>query len=235
MSTNSASKKRTAIKTGASSGVNELLARLREDGVAAGRKDAQDLVDQARAEAAKIREHASKEAQAIKDAAYKECEARRKAGEDALEAAIRDAILELKVQMTKRFRADVRRLVSTQMSDPEFLRELILELAGRASSQTRAKSSVELLLPEKALGAADLKDDANHLETGSLTDFVRGVAGDLVRNGVTFSPSSDFAAGARIYLEDDDVMIDLSDEAVSTMLSQHLQPRFRAILEGIVK
>lgn len=224
-----------AIETGASSGVNELLARLREDGVAAGRKDAQELVAHAKGEAAKIRDEARQEAQAIKDAAHKESEALRRAGEDALEAAIRDAILALKTQMTNRFRADVQRLVSTELSDPEFLRTLIIELAGRARAQTRGKDSIEVLLPEKALGAADLKDDADELEAGPLSDFVRGVAGDLVRKGVTFSPSPDFAAGARIFLEDDDVMIDLSDEAVSTMLGQHLQPRFRAILEGIVK
>ncbi|MEM1195451.1 MAG: hypothetical protein AAGH57_05060 [Pseudomonadota bacterium] len=225
----------SAIETGASSGVNELLARLREDGVAAGRKDALELVESAKAEAAKIRENANREAQALKDAAQKESEALRRAGQDALEAAIRDAILELKTQMTNRFRADVHRLVSTEMSDPEFLRTLIIELAGRTSVQTRAKDSFAVLLPEKALGAPKSKDDADEFEVGPLTDFVRGIAGDLVRDGVTFSPSPDFAAGARIFLEDDDVVIDLSDEAVSAMLGQHLQPRFRAILDGIVK
>ena len=34
----------SAIETGASSGVNELLARLREEGVSAGRKEALELV-----------------------------------------------------------------------------------------------------------------------------------------------------------------------------------------------
>lgn len=225
----------TTIKSGASKGVNELLARLREDGVLAGRKKAQTLIEAAKAEAAVIRDKANQEAQAIKDAAHNESEAFRRAGEDALEAAIRDAILELKTQMTNRFRADVNRLVSTQMSDPEFLRALILELAGRASAQTRAKKALDIVLPERVLSPADFRDNADELASGPLTDFVRGVAGDLVREGVKFSPSPDFAAGARMYLEEDDVVIDLTDEAVADMLSQHLQPRFRALLEGIVK
>ncbi|MEM9878624.1 MAG: hypothetical protein AAF862_05010 [Pseudomonadota bacterium] len=224
-----------AIETGASKGINELLARLREDGVAAGREQAQALIADAKAEAAKIREAASHDAQKIKNAAQLESEALRRAGEDALQAAIRDAILDLKTQMTNRFRADVHRLVSKEMAEPEFLRALILEVAGRASAQTRAKKSIEILLPHRAFNATDLKENADDLASGLLTDFVRGIAGDQVREGVKFSPTQDFAAGARIYLKDDDVVIDLTDEAVADMLSQHLQPRFRAILEGIVK
>ncbi|MEM1021296.1 MAG: hypothetical protein AAGJ09_12505 [Pseudomonadota bacterium] len=225
----------TAIETGASKGVNELLARLREDGVAAGRKEARALIEDAKAEAAKIRADASQDAQAMKDAAHAESAALKRAGEDALKAAMRDSILDLKTQMTNRFRADVHRLVSKEMSDPEFLRTLILELAGRASAHAHAKESLTVLLPERALSADDFRDNADELEHGPLTDFVRGLAGDIVRDGVTFSPSSDFAAGAQIYLEDDDVLIDLTDDTVAEMLAKHLQPRFRAILEGIVK
>jgi V/A-type H+-transporting ATPase subunit E len=32
-----------------------------------------------------------------------------------------------------------------------------------------------------------------------------------------------------------DVTLDLSDRAVAALLLQHLQPRFRAILEGVVR
>ena len=31
------------------------------------------------------------------------------------------------------------------------------------------------------------------------------------------------------------IKIDLTDEAIAALLLQHLQPRFRAVLEGIVK
>jgi len=31
------------------------------------------------------------------------------------------------------------------------------------------------------------------------------------------------------------ITIDLTDEAIAALLLQHLQPRFRAVLEGIVK
>jgi len=34
---------------------------------------------------------------------------------------------------------------------------------------------------------------------------------------------------------DKDISLDLTDEAIAALLLEHLQPRFRAILEGIVK
>ena len=36
-------------------------------------------------------------------------------------------------------------------------------------------------------------------------------------------------------MKDEDIVLDLTDEAVAGLLLLHLQPRFRAILEGIVK
>ncbi len=218
-----------------SKGVNELIARLREDGVEAGRAEAATIVDQARAEAMALREAAQAEAQAMREAARKDADAFRKAGEDALQAAVRDATLDLKIQMTEKFRADMRRLVSREMKDATFLRQIILELVGRVRERVDHSGSVEMILPVEAIGLDELRDNVDELENGPLTEFVRGVAGELVRDGVRFAGSDELAAGARVYLENEDVMIDLSDVAVADMLARHLQPRFRAILEGVVK
>ena len=39
----------------------------------------------------------------------------------------------------------------------------------------------------------------------------------------------------RNFLKDKDIEVALSDETVTQMMLNHLQPRFRALLEGIVK
>lgn len=220
---------------GRSSGVNELIARLHREGVEAGQAEAATIREGARAEAAAIRETVRSEAQAMREAARREAEAYRKAGEDALQAAIRDAILDLKVQMSEKFGSELRRLVSHEMQDPAFLRQLILELVGRARGSIDSADRVEVILPAEAAGFEELRDRMEELEDSPLTEFVRGVTGDLVRQGVTFSWSEDLAAGAHFYLEDDDVTVDLSDAAVADLLARYLQPRFRAILEGVVK
>ena len=223
------------LENGVSRGVNELLERLRQDGVDAGRAEAAAIIAKAKEEADALRRQAQQDAQATREAARKAADGFRQAGEAALNAAIRDAILDLKTQMTERFRADMRRLVSHEMKDPAFLRQMILELVGRVRARVEVDGPVTVLLPPQAIGLEELRDNADELQNSPLTDFVLGVAGDLVRDGVDISTSQDVAAGARIYLEDDDVVVDCTDAAVADMLARHLQPRFRAILEGVVK
>jgi V/A-type H+-transporting ATPase subunit E len=41
--------------------------------------------------------------------------------------------------------------------------------------------------------------------------------------------------GIRLRLVDHDVTLELTDKAVASLILQHLQPRFRALIEGIVK
>ncbi|MEM9668720.1 MAG: hypothetical protein AAF950_07310 [Pseudomonadota bacterium] len=227
--------KASTIQTEMSSGINELIDRLRKDGVAKGEEDAAAIVRQAKAEAAAIRASAQDDAQLTRDTARKEADAFRQAGEEALSVAFRDAILTLKTELADRFRTDVDRLVSHEMKDPEFLRRIILELVGQVRPHVETDGPVEVIVPRVAIGLDELRDNLDELDKGPLTEFVRGVTGDLLRDGITLTQSDDVTAGARIYIEEDEVTVDLSAQAVSGMLSQHLQPRFRAILEGVVK
>jgi V/A-type H+-transporting ATPase subunit E len=57
----------------------------------------------------------------------------------------------------------------------------------------------------------------------------------MLREGVSFSRAEDASEGIRLALLDRGVSIDLTDKAVADMLLVHLQPRFRALLEGVVK
>jgi V/A-type H+/Na+-transporting ATPase subunit E len=56
----------------------------------------------------------------------------------------------------------------------------------------------------------------------------------MLRAGVTFDRSSDDAGGIRIVLKDNGLLVDLTDAAVADVILRHLQPRFRALLEGVV-
>jgi V/A-type H+-transporting ATPase subunit E len=38
-----------------------------------------------------------------------------------------------------------------------------------------------------------------------------------------------------IKLEEDNIVIDFSDKTVAALLLEHIQPRFRALLQGIIK
>ena len=57
----------------------------------------------------------------------------------------------------------------------------------------------------------------------------------LFREGITYQPAGDVTCGLKVYMKDGDVEVELTDEAITAVLLEHLQPRFRALLEGIVK
>ncbi len=220
-----------------SSGVDALIARLREDGVSAGRSDAEQIVADARAQAKRILDEATAEAKSKLETAHRESDAYRSAGEQALKSAMRDAVLEMKAQLMDRFSADVKRLVSHDLADPEMLRRMILEVAGRAQDRTGLDEAeaLDVILPESAVGMEELRGDPDELQKGRLTGFVLGLTGEMMRDGVTFSASDDMGSGVRVHVAEKEITVDLTDEAVADLLLKHLQPRFRAILEGIVR
>jgi V/A-type H+-transporting ATPase subunit E len=56
------------------------------------------------------------------------------------------------------------------------------------------------------------------------------LSADVLRKGIELIPSSDVQGGARVRLVDDELEIDLSDEALSEMMLKLLLPRYRKIL-----
>ena len=117
------------------------------------------------------------------------------------------------------------------------MRQLILEVAGRAreSAALEENHDLEILLPEKVVGVDQLRRNPAELSKGRLTGMVFGLTGDMLRDGVTFSIASDVQGGIRIHVVNNEITLDLSEGAVADFLLQHLQPRFRAVFEGVVK
>jgi V/A-type H+-transporting ATPase subunit E len=219
------------------SGIETLIARLRDEGVAEGRVEAERLIAEANARARAIIEAAETEAAAKLATARREIDAHRRAGEDALKAAARDTVLELKEQLVRRFATDVEKTVGNALRDQAMLERMILEVVGRAREEGKVDSAAEVrvVLPRSAVGLDELRRRPEELRQGSLSHFVASIAADMLRQGVTFDRAEDTAEGVRIVLEDRGITVDLSDAAVASAILVHLQPRFRALLEGLVK
>ena len=220
-----------------SHGIDALIAKLRDQGVAAGREEGEKIVAEARAKAKQILDKANEEAKQHLAASRKQAASFQYAGEAAIRTAMRDTVLELKSYLMQRFSSDVRRLVSRSLQDEALLRQMIVEVAGRARESVDAVGAVRLdiVLPAQVVGLDELRNNPDELRQGKLTHFVLGLSDDILREGVTFSASDDLESGIRIHMVDKDISLELTDEAIAALLLQHLQPRFRAILEGIVK
>jgi V/A-type H+-transporting ATPase subunit E len=221
----------------ASSGVEALIERLKEEGIAAGRKKAESIVIDAEKRAEWIIKEAQLEAQSLVNEARAEAEAMKAAGEDALKLAARDVFLQLRDTLLGSFSQEVTRVVGKQMARKDFLEKLILALAGRVRDKTGIDSNrqVVIQLPEDVIGVEELRRNPEELREGALTRLTASIAADLLREGVKFEVSDDLSGGLLIKLEEDNIVIDFSDKAVAALLLDHIQPRFRALLQGIIK
>ncbi|MCQ8104585.1 hypothetical protein NP590_10755 [Methylomonas sp. SURF-2] len=221
----------------ASSGVEQLIERLREQAIHAGQQKAESIVADAQKRAAWLIAEAEQEAADIVKKARAEADAIHAAGADALNLAARDALLRLRDTLLGSFSQEVQRVVGEKMADRSFMEQLILALAGQVREKTGLdrQNRLTFLLPENVVGVEELRKNPEELRQGELSHVAADLAGDLLRKGVNFEVGDELKSGLVIRLEDDAMYIDFTDEAVAALLLAHLQPRFRALLQGIVK
>jgi V/A-type H+/Na+-transporting ATPase subunit E len=213
-----------APNTVKTAGVEDLIDRLKTDGVSKGQQEAEALVADAKRQAMAILDAARQEADEIVTSAKSEAERVRLAGEQALQLAGRDALLKLRESFQMQFENRLRKLVGKTLENPELLKQMILEVAGKSRPQSSSEKpgsseKMELLLPAAAAGH------------DPLSAYVAGLTGDMLREGVTFGVGEDIDTGARVRLVDRDVEVDLSDQALAGFLARFLVPRFRQIMD----
>ena len=207
-----------------SSGVKELIERIRDEGVHSARAEADRILAEAKARAARIVADAKAEAAAIKKEARASMEREQTATIEALRIAARDTELELRSAIMSGFEEHVRRLVTDVTTDGSVLRDMILVLAGRAADDLIQGKDAVIFVPDR------LADEVS----AELDEFLRksavALSGDVLREGIELIPSNEVQGGARVRLVGEDLEIDMSDQALSQMMLKLLLPRYRKIL-----
>ncbi|WP_434054255.1 MAG: hypothetical protein RDA78_04990 [Roseibium sp.] len=224
------------LENAAGAGVQALIDRLKSEGVSAGQSEGDEILSKARAKADEIVSDAQKRAEAMLAEARAEAAKEKAATEDGLKVAARDLVLSLRNELGDRIQQEAGRLVGTTLGDEQFLEKLILAMAGNAKDNASVVDSepMEIVLPEKVVTFEELKQSPEAVEPGTLTHFVIALAGETLRDGVTFSTAPGFD-GIKVKLTDRNVSIDLTEEAIATLLKRHLQPRLRAVMEGVLR
>ncbi|MGF1581805.1 MAG: hypothetical protein ACFCD0_20950 [Gemmataceae bacterium] len=213
-----------------SSGVQELIDRLQEEGITKGQEQADALLAEARKQATEILEKAKTEAEKSVREAEDMAKKTKASGEEAVQLAGRDAILHLTEELRKDFEQKLRKLVGHTLQDNEFLKQLILEIARRAMPENSG-SQVEFILPAEAVSSEELAKSPDELQHGTLSHFVLSLGGEALRDGLTFRVANHDTPGVRVQIVDHDLEIDLTADTLTHLMLQHLSPRFRAIVE----
>ncbi|GJQ60789.1 MAG: hypothetical protein D8M57_17200 [Candidatus Scalindua sp. AMX11] len=198
------------------SGVQELITRLKDNGVKAGQDEAQRMIKEAQEKAINIVAQARSEAKEILESTRAEIEIEKKAAIESLRIAIRDTELMLESKLKERFADHVKHLISRELEDQELLKQLILKIAASSCSRITEDKELELLLSKE-----------------KLDPLVLEMSGTVLRKGVEIKQSETDKAGILIRMKDEDLEIDLSDNALSEILLKYMLPRYKAILTGV--
>ncbi len=216
-----------------SSGVQNLIARLKDEGVEAGRLEAETLIKEAQNRASVIVAKAKAEAEHVLKQAHIKNEAEKVNAHESLRVAVRDTEIELQSGLKKAFESHVRRLVSKEARDEGFLRQLLLAIVGSAAKKIPESGDMEVLVPESVLQSSETGTAVTDTGHERLRNFVRGGTGEMLRDGVVLKAASDFKGGIKVKLSGEDVVFDFSEDALSNLILKHLLPRYRAIVEGV--
>jgi V/A-type H+/Na+-transporting ATPase subunit E len=217
----------TEEKQIAGSSVQQLVDRIRDQGVQAANEQANKILRDAEEKAAAMLADARAEVTKIREQARVEIESNRTAALEALKLSARDAMLQLKSKVSSEFEVFVQRLVTSATRDEEFIKAIVLVLAGHAERELINDKDIEILISESLLNE---RPDETLRERGKQT--ILTLSSEMLRSGVELIPSSEIEGGAKVRLVKDKLEIDLSDKAVARLLYQRILPRFRAILEG---
>lgn len=195
--------------------VEELLEKIKADGVNVAKKEAEKIIAEANEKARTIVAAAESKAKAIEKSAEERVNAREKAANIALQYAARDTMLALRKKV-----------------------QILMEEAVKADSrQVLDASSLSRYLPELLMAMAkDNQGDISiFISPQTLASVDAGLAGRLaaeLRRGVEFKPFDGLDAGFRISFGDDTVQYDFSAEAVAEVLSRRVDAHLADCLKA---
>ena len=215
------------------SGVQDLIHRIRDDGVRAAKDQGEIVLRDARKSGAQIVADAKAEAAEILDKARARIASEKEASEQALKLAARDAVKELSSEIYHAFERHVTRLISAELKDTEFLRHLIVAIATRAVPEGYDDRAVDILLSEEVFTPEAKSTPESEESDMRIREFILGIASEMMREGVEIKADGDVSSGVCVKVTGENIKIDLNEKTISEFVLRHLLPRYRRILQGV--
>jgi len=198
--------------------VQELIDKIKKDGVNAASEEASKIRAEADAEARRIVDAAKKEAEEIVRSGKQDAERFEKAGIAALEQASRNLVLAFKDEIQALLNRIVNEHVAAQYNADVLkaaLPELLKSWAGKGTD------NLSVILPES--------------ELFGLQAFFGGKLTEELRKGLELKSNRKLSSGFHISNREGSVYYDFSAEAVAGLLSAYLNPKLAEILKNSSK
>ena len=199
--------------------LQELIDKIKKDGVAAAEKKAADIISTAEANAEKIISDGKAQAEEIKKEAKLETERMEKASEEAIVQAGRNMLLTFKDSLINELDSLVQKETETAFSK-DLMEKLVPETVKAWVKNTDA-SELSVLLSEK-----DLKT----LESAFTSKLQAEIA-----QGLEIKADKSLSTGFRIGVKNGAAFYDYSAETLAEMFAAYLNPKVAALLKESAK
>jgi V/A-type H+-transporting ATPase subunit E len=198
--------------------LQELTDKLYNEGLAKGKQEAGNLLEQARKQADEIIAQANAKADQILADARREAEDLKVRVEGDVKMASNQTVSALRQQIAQMIETKtVGGAVDATLADGKFMGKLLETIAG-AFNAGGAQASLDVILPEAM--------------KGSLETFLKQNISSELAKGMSFSFSDDIEGGFRIAPKDGGYYLDFSDESFKALLGEYLRPATKKILFG---
>jgi V/A-type H+-transporting ATPase subunit E len=198
--------------------LQELIDKIKKDGIESASKEAARVKQEAETEAQRIVESAKKEADEIISRSKHDAERSEKAGVAAIEQASRNLILAFRVE----------------------IQGLLDKLSADAVSSSYSADVIKGILPDLVKNWAVKSTDSLSVvlsegDLKKLDDGFKAKLSSVLKGGVELRSDKSITGGFRIAEKDGSVFYDFSAEAVANMLSAYLNPKLGEILKSGAK
>ncbi len=195
--------------------LQELIDKIRQDGVGAAEAEAEKILNSAEAEAQRIIAEAKTEADKILANAKNETARMEKSSEDAIRQAGRNLLISFRESVARELKAIISESVDAVYSS-QLLEKIIVDVVERWSVNPEVQNLAVILN----------NDDIARLEKTMMASLK-----ERVKKGVTLKANDNFDGGFRIVANDDDVYYDYSEDTVVEMLSNYLSPKIAKLMK----
>lgn len=195
--------------------LQELIDKIRKDGVGAAQAEAEKILNLAQAEAQRIIAEAQAEADKILTDAKNENNRIVKSSEDAIRQAGRNLLISFRESVTRELEAIISESTEVVYSS-QLLEKIIVNVVERWSDNPEVQNLTVILN----------NDDIKRFEKTLIASFK-----ERVKKGVTLKANDNFDGGFRIIVNDDAVYYDYSEEEVVEMLSNYLSPKIAKLMK----
>lgn len=194
--------------------LENLIEKIREEGVSEAKKAADDIIRKAKQEAAMIIQKAEQEARDKIEKANRETSQLYHTTRVSLNQAARDTILSLREELAALLDRVLKRKI-LQILSPEVLKELLFKV-------------IETWRPDQEV---QLEVTVSGKDREKLEDLISSFFKETIRNPIDIK-IGDIEGGFRIGRKGEQVFYDFTDDSLRDILKQFLSPSLSAMLSG---